>query len=504
MANMPRESFNLMRHFFRHKMSICSEYVIIRQISIETGIDPVLYDCCIKICVAYTGDKADLDKCPECNEPRYDASGKARRVFCYISLIAQLAGLYKSEELAKLMRYRANFNIQGPDVIRDVFDGELYRKLIRHRVVVDGVKQDHKYFEGPHDVAFSVVTDSFLIYNRRRGGPSCTPILVLNHNLPPTIRTHAKNVICVGLIPGPTGPKDLASFRLPLEEELAVLAGRGVKAYNAFSKSTFLLRGYDIAELGDMVALEKALNHKGHNAYCPCRRCKLTGIRGNSTVYYIPLRIPKDYEQVERPGPRDLPARTHNSFARAVERMEAADTVAEKDMIGMATGIRGRPCFGQRVGSIDHSKSVPLDWMHLFPENIVQNLMKFWKGEYKGLDVGTGDYEIAPEIWEEIGKETVAAVPDLPATFVRSLKNVDSDSSYYTAEAWGFWFIYLAPVLLRGRLEPKYYQHMCGLVDIMKTTLKYSITSKELDELDEKIIDWVQKYEKWVNSVPFL
>jgi hypothetical protein len=159
-------------------------------------------------------------------------------------------------------------------------------------------------------------------------------------------------------------------------------------------------------------------------------------------------------------------------------------------------GIRRPPSFGS-VQSVDYGRSVPWDWMHLFLENIVQNLVLFWTGSFKGLDTGKEDYEIEPHIWEKIGEETEAAVPEIPSSFVRSLKNIAVDRSGFTAESWCFWFVYLAPILLHGRFKkPKYYTHMCALVDIMKTTLKYSITSAELDRLEKKIIEWVQTYER--------
>lgn len=88
--------------------------------------------------------------------------------------------------------------------------------------------------------------------------------------------------------------------------------------------------------------------------------------------------------------------------------------------------------------------------MHLFLENIIPSLIKLWMGKYKGLDVGNGDYEIAPEVWEEIGWEIADVVGGIPATFVRKLPNIGTDRSNYTAEAWCFWFMYLAPLMLQN------------------------------------------------------
>jgi hypothetical protein len=79
---------------------------------------------------------------------------------------------------------------------------------------------------------------------------------------------------------------------------------------------------------------------------------------------------------------------------------------------------------------------------------------------------------------------------------VRVLGNVATDRSTFTAESWGFWFMFLAPHLLKNRFQdPKYYDHMLQLVTIMKKMLQFSITSDELNELETLVIDWVRTFE---------
>jgi len=135
--------------------------------------------------------------------------------------------------------------------------------------------------------------------------------------------------------------------------------------------------------------------------------------------------------------------------------------------------------------------------MHLFLENIVPTLVNLWTGRFKGLDEGTEEYELAPHIWEEIGEETAATVKDIPAAFVRALGNIASERSSFTAEAWGFWFMHLAPVLLRNRFpRRKYYTHMCKLVSLMKTSIKLEISMEEIDVLEQGFAEWVQEYER--------
>ncbi|KAG2120142.1 hypothetical protein DEU56DRAFT_692461, partial [Suillus clintonianus] len=102
-----------------------------------------------------------------------------------------------------------------------------------------------------------------------------------------------------------------------------------------------------------------------------------------------------------------------------------------------------------------------------------------WTGEFKGLDSGDEDYEITPHIWEQVGEETAAA-------------------------SWCFWFVYLAPILLHGRFkEDKYYDHMCQLVELMKTMLRLQITMAAVGDIKNGLSEWVQKYEQCLSIDQF-
>ncbi|KAJ7083127.1 hypothetical protein B0H15DRAFT_785280 [Mycena belliarum] len=295
------------------------------------------------------------------------------------------------------------------------------------------------------------------------------------------------------------------SFLAPYDDECALLA-IGVPTFNAVTRDFFLLRGYNIFEMGDILAIEKALNIKGHNGFCPCRTCEIKGVRnvsGGEKIYYVPLTQPDGRSW----DPNNLPMRSPARLAKVIETLSLPTTTdseevpritaKSKEDISKYHGIKGLPAL-RRVGSLHYGKSAPWDVMHLIFENNVQNLVKLWSGNFKGLDTGTEDYEIPEEIWEQIWQETADAVQHLPADFVRVL---GSNPAYYTAEAWCFWFVYLAPVLLKGRFsDPKYHLHACQFSDIIKSCLRFTITHTEIHELRRNIIDWVRKYERYSNS----
>ena len=501
-SNMPRVAFDQMRYAFKHKLEINSLYSITRQLAVLSGIEPLYFDCCSNLCIAYTGDYELLDKCPLCSQTRFREGMQRtpRRQFCYIPLIPRLQNLFSNQRTLEELLYRHKYETKA-GIISDVFDGEHYQNLIRTRVTVDGKKLAHKYFSGKHDIAFSVCLDGYLLYKRRCGGPSATPILIQIYNLPPEIRTLIARALCLGAIPGPKGPKRVDTYLHPFESECAKLA-MGVKTFDCISQSHFPLHAYNLFPHGDIIAIEKLLNIKGHNGKCPCRSCKIKAINNPDSpdkTYYAPLSHPRKQGEQHRFSldPLHLPLRAHRDWADATAQLANTNLVKDHKALAMELGIKGMPAL-TRVGSIDYARGVPWDFMHLLFENVVKNLVHLWMGKFKGLDAGKEDYIIPPEIWKEVGQETVDAVKDIPSAFVRSLGNLAEDSSYFTAEGWAFWFMYLAPILLQGRFQKNsYYDHLCELADIIKICIKFSLKHEEIDELEAHIADWVKEYERF-------
>ena len=346
--------------------------------------------------------------------------------------------------MIKQLSYRFSFQHEE-GIIRDVFDSTWYHSLLNQNVVIDGVERDYTYFSHKHDLVLSLAVDGFLLFDRKHAGPSATPIILQNLNLPPGIRTHFENIICVGVIPGPNQRKDLGSFLSPLDDECALLAD-GICTYDAQDEIEFSLHGYIMFKNGDILAIEKLLNIKG-----------VRNIGGAGTIYYTPLTTP-DVPNQTRPSadPDDLPLRSHGEFIHALEMMNNASTQKEHDDLAKKHGIRGEPALRQ-VKSINYAISAPWEWMHLFLKNVVPTLVRHWTGQFKGLDSGTGSYEIEHQIWDEIGAETAAVVKEIPSAFVGVLPNIADNRSSPTAEFWGFWFMYIAPIVLRGHfLHDKY------------------------------------------------
>lgn len=361
------------------------------------------------------------------------------------------------------MRYRFKAEADHePGKIFDVFDGEHYQTLRNTKVREDA---EYQFFDNPDDVALGLSTDGFTVFKRRRRGYSTAwPLIFVNYNLHPKIRTRLEHVICVDVIPGPKQCKDLNSFLVPLIEEMLELLDR-VESSKVASDldnfdgegASFVLRAFIIILFGDIPAISKLLAMKGHNAKTPCRTCLIQGVLcrlPKTSVYYVPLTAPGKVEPA-----LPLLLRTHAMFLDDYADLEAAMTQGDRAQVAQESGINSKSVFA-RLPSIDLSCTAPYDIMHLLFENLIPNLIKHWKGKFKWLDEGTGDYKMSDVHWRDIGKLTEAATRTIPAAFVGTLPNIDEDQSLYKAEAYSFWSQYIAPIVLKNRLPDRYYKYV--------------------------------------------
>jgi hypothetical protein len=66
-----------------------------------------------------------------------------------------------------------------------------------------------------------------------------------------------------------------------------------------------------------------------------------------------------------------------------------------------------------------------------------------------------------------------------------------------TADAWFFWYLFIAPYALDKILKDPYYTHAMELVEIIHSCMKFEITRTEVEgPLTAKCRKWVTDYER--------
>ncbi|CAE6388809.1 unnamed protein product, partial [Rhizoctonia solani] len=457
--------------------------------------------CCVNSCVAFTGGYAHLEHCPWCFEPRYKPHPThdrlvPRRTFRYLPIIPRLINMYRNRDMARRLRYRSRRR-PDPQKISDIFDGQFYQLLLEELVSVDGNLLGHRFFSRDTDIALGLATDGFGPFKKR--DQQCWPLVLVNYNLHPSIRTRLENILCLGVIPGPQSPKEIDTFLEPLIDELEELA-RGVPAFDNLDRQPFLLHAYLIALFGDMPAVAKLMCMKGHNGKVPCRACKIRGVQGpNSTTLYVPLSRPFDNnpDGIRQYDPLKLPLRTHPEYIEDAIRVEEAANNADADRHSRRTGIKGLSAL-VRVPGLVFPGSFPHDFMHLIFENIIPTLLDIWTrtGDYETFGLGDEDYLLAPDVWTTIAAACPLTGNTIPSAFGCRVPDLKTKRRERTSESMLLFATLIGPALLRKRFRwPRYYQHFIRLVQLINLCIDFEIAYADVQKIREGFAAWVKDYE---------
>lgn len=459
---------------------------------------------CVNSCVCYARDiYRDRDTCPFCHEPRRTKDGRPRNQYRYNPFTPRLLAMQRNPSTAQAMQYRATRSRQ-PGHMSDIFDASLYQDLLGKHVEVNGTTLPHKHFSDKRDIALGLTTDGFAPFKKRKS--TSWPILLIVYNLAPDVRCHLENVLCLGEIPGPRKPKDWDSFLWPALIELVQLM-YGVEAFDGLTRALFVIHAYLLLVFGDMPAVSMMMRMLGHNAISPCRACEIRGVRipdkPRVTTHYVPLHRSNHPSAPEPPeyDASHLPMRTPESFVQHAQDIQAAPSKAARSRLQTRTGIKGLPALGT-LSSISLPHSFPHDFMHLIFENIIPNLTLLWTGRFKDFPTDD-DFVLAPHVWEAISEAGRNSKGTIPSAFGAAVPNLNTERSHMTAETWGFWATFIAPVLLRRRFKREaYYKHFVVLVTLVQKCLQFEYTEDEIDEIEKGFSNWVRTYEKCVLFFP--
>ncbi|KAG7533063.1 Transposon En/Spm-like [Arabidopsis thaliana x Arabidopsis arenosa] len=219
--------------------------------SFDMGYEKI--HACVNDCCLFRKNYKKLDSCPKCSASRWKTNlhtgeikkGVPQKVLRYFPIIPRLKRMFRSEEMAKDLRW--HFSNKSSD-------GKL-----RHPV--DSVTWDQMNAKYPsfaaeeRNLRLGLSTDGFNPFIMKNTRYSCWPVLLVNYNLPPDLCMKKENIMLTLLIPGPQQPgNNIDVYLEPLIEDLCHLWDNGELTYDAFSKSTFTLKAILLWTISDFPA----------------------------------------------------------------------------------------------------------------------------------------------------------------------------------------------------------------------------------------------------------
>ena len=174
-------------------------------------------DVCTNDCALFWKENENLDKCLECEAPRYKdtrAQGKKipHKVLRYFSLTPRLRRLYMSGQRAKDMRWYIDKHVDD-GIMRHPVDSEEWKEF------------DLQY----PDFALErrnvrLAIDEFNHFGNINNNYSMWPIILIPYNLPPWLVMKEPYFMFSLLIPGPHQPgNEIDIYLKPLVDELKEL-----------------------------------------------------------------------------------------------------------------------------------------------------------------------------------------------------------------------------------------------------------------------------------------
>lgn len=136
----------------------------------------------------------------------------------------------------------------------------------------------------------------------------------------------------------------------------------------------------------------------------------------------------------------------------------------------------------------------------------MQELLLLWEGKYKASQItqsATGvlgvssneDYVIPERIWKVMNAEVSRSNKSVPSQISRRISSLTT-RGYWTAETYSFFMTHLGPILLKGRLGNKYFEHFSKLSHMARILTQIEISETQLHVIDVGMKEWVDQFEK--------
>lgn len=418
--------------------------------------------------------------CTECGAGRPTNLQAAQETFCYLPLIPRIQRLVKDRESCEQLYNYRHSRCAKDGVLSDIFDGAAYKRVCERFGGEVGTE---------FDVFISVSTDGFQTFKNKTY--DVWPIVALIHNLAPDQRFLVKNTLPLAFIPGPSEPKDLESFLVPLFNELCenlATDGTLIQFHDGVERK---VRIHLLWMSGDFPAISKVAGVKGQNGKSPCRFCRVVGVWSDvNRHYYFPSMLRNDDEGdfAVIYDPELLEGRELQQTYEVFDDLEDCSG-GEQDSLKRDTGIQRR-CVLFGLPLFQPYISFPLDPMHEFT-NVSNQMIRLWTGDL----ISSAPFVITSEGLRKIDEELRSLNATVSGQLASKPKELSRFRSWKAADHKTFALSY-SLVVLDGHLSEPFLTGWRYFVELFELCSQPSLNSNDLERVSSLSISFVKHYEK--------
>jgi len=233
----------------------------IRKVVRDLGLSYEKIHAYFNDCVLFRGEYKKLDKCPICEESRWEHTNSEgtddvedggvkkkkvpRKILRYFPLILWLQRLYMNDTTSAYMCWQAEELVKDGKV-RHPADSLAWKH-------VDDT-YPHFAFD-PRNLRLGLASDGFNPFGMLNVTYTTWPVILIPYNLPPWLCLKQSYWMMSMLIPGPKSPgNNIDVYLQPLIDELKELWEKGVETWDAKVKKNFTLRAVLLWTVNDFPA----------------------------------------------------------------------------------------------------------------------------------------------------------------------------------------------------------------------------------------------------------
>ncbi|KAH6885126.1 hypothetical protein BKA70DRAFT_1574592 [Coprinopsis sp. MPI-PUGE-AT-0042] len=455
LSNVPESVYEKVRQAlnqFQPELEMPSLFVMRSRAESTTGIVVIPDNLCIGTCVAYTGPFEDLEKCPVCDEPRFNQDVLARteekvprRQMWTFPIGPQIQAIRQSKRGLEALEYRARKVAQIIADLRSVTSADdiVYDDIFCGSAFLD---LNDRLKLTQYDTVIGTSMDGAQLFAHKKGDTWIGVVII--HDYDPLLRFKRKRVLPAFVVGGESKPKSLDSCVFRTLHHLSAIqredGGKGIKFYDGKSKEIKQSRIIAFTHTADALAL---VEWDGQAAACDHPDVEIQTLRTQNTDRYR----------------TDLALVMSSKDQRTYEKNRKSTGICKPSIISGLYGPNTLP------GTFKRNPKDKEEWP--------------WA-------------TLIGEAWEHHGRLVAEATEFFPSSFHRPPRNpAEKINSGYKATEYFLYLFGLGPGFFRAILPAPYWKHFCRIVRVVRTMTQRRITGKQLKDTKTHADTAVLEYE---------
>ena len=373
------------------------------------------------------------------------------KVFCYRNLINQIKHIVNQPKILDIFSHWKHRAIPA-GVMADIYDGEVWKSFLN----IDG----EEFLNNRYTIGLALNVDWFKPYKHVEYSVGAMYIAILNY--PRKLTYLQKNVLLVGILPGPHEPsKQMNAFIEHLVRDLLSL-WKGVNMETP--EGTRLVRACLLCVSCDIPASRKLVGFVGHSALKACSKCLKSfptlfgGAKQDFSGFNRELWVNRELQDHRQQGMK----------------WKHAKTLAEKTAIERNHGVRFTELL--RIPYFNTIRFCVIDPMHNILLGSSKHIIALWKNL---------------ELLKETDNERIQALVNkfvTPTDVGRIPYKIASGFSSFTADQWKNWILIFSLVALKETLPSAHYECWYIFVQACRLICSRAISQDSVRELDRLLI----------------